>query len=81
MHVESGMVTALSYSGSIFRFPAPRRAGAMLLRIDRVPRGPGTGRRKSDRDAEALAVAGGRAWIAYESWNAVWRYRLTDWRI
>jgi hypothetical protein len=80
MHVERGIVTALSDSGSIFRFPVPRRAGAMPLRIDRIPRGPGTGRRKSDRDAEAMAVAGGRAWVAYENWNAVWRYRLPGWR-
>jgi hypothetical protein len=80
MHVEGGLVTALSDSGSIFRFGVPRRAGAMPLRIDRIPRGPRTGERKSDRDAEALAVADGSAWGAYERWNAVWRYRLPDWR-
>jgi hypothetical protein len=80
MHVDGGMVTALSDSGSIVRFSVPRRAGAMPLRIDRMPRGPRTGQRKSDRDAEALAVAGESAWVAYERWNAVWRYRLPDWR-
>jgi hypothetical protein len=80
MHVEGGEVLALADTGSIFRFPVPRGAGALPLTIDRIPRGPGSGRRKSDRDAEALAVAEGRVWVAFETWNAVWRYRLPPWR-
>lgn len=80
MHVEGGEVTALSDSGSIFRFPVPARAGGLPLRIEPIPRGPGSGRRKSDRDAEALAVAGDRLWVSFEGRNAIWAYRRPDWR-
>ena len=70
MHVEGGEVLALGDSGGVFRFPVPRGAGALPLRIDRIPRGPGSARRKSDRDAEAAAVAGGGLG-GVENWNAV----------
>lgn len=78
MHVERGEVLAFSDSGSVFRFPVPRRAGTLPLRIERIARGPGDGRRKSDRDIEAAAAAGGSLWLAYEARNAVWRYRRPD---
>lgn len=80
MHVESGAVTGLSDSGNLFRFSVPAGAGELPVRILRVPRGPGSGRRKGDRDGEALVVAGASAWIAWEGRNAVWRYRRSDWR-
>jgi len=76
--VEGDEVLAFSDSGSVFRFPAPRRSGTLPLRIGRVPRGPGSGRRKSDRDVESAAAAAGSVWLAYEGRNAVWRYRRTD---
>ena len=79
MHVEGGQVLALSDAGSLFRFPVPRRAGALPLHISRVARGPGSGRRKGDRDGESMAVAGGSVWVAWEGRNAVWRYRRSDW--
>ena len=78
IHVEGGEVLALSDAGTIFRFPAPEAAGELPLRIDRLQRGPGTGRRKSDRDAEALAVLGGRVWLVFEGMNQIWRYRRGD---
>jgi len=79
MHVESGQVLALSDAGSLFRFPVPARAGALPLNISRVARGPGSGRRKGDRDGEAMAVSGDHVWVAWEGRNAVWRYRRSDW--
>ena len=79
MHVEDGQVLALSDAGSLFRFAVPRRAGALPLNISRVARGPGTGRRKSDRDGESMAVAGRDVWVAWEGRNQIWRYRRGDW--
>lgn len=80
MHVEGGEVLALSDAGSLFRFPLPRRAGRLPLRIARVEQGPGSGRGKGDRDGESMAVAEGTAWVAWEGANEIWRYRLSDWR-
>lgn len=80
MHIEGGRVVALSDAGTVFRFALPRQAGALPVAIERLPRGPGTGRRKSDRDAESLVVHGGSAWIGFEGRNSIWRYRLADWR-
>jgi hypothetical protein len=78
IHVEDGEVLAFSDSGSVFRFPAPRGPGTIPLRIGRVPRGPGPGRRKADRDVEAAVAAGASVWLAFEGRNAVWRYRRHD---
>ncbi|HEY0011461.1 MAG TPA: esterase-like activity of phytase family protein [Allosphingosinicella sp.] len=79
MHVEDGQVLALSDAGSLFRFPVPRAAGTLPLNIGRVAGGPGTGRRKSDRDGESMVVAGADLWVAWEGRNAIWRYRRSDW--
>ncbi|HEX8644827.1 MAG TPA: esterase-like activity of phytase family protein [Allosphingosinicella sp.] len=81
MHVEDGHVLALSDAGSLFRFPVPESAGALPLHIARVRRGPGSGGQKGDRDGEAMAVAGGNVWIAWEGRNAIWRYRRSDWAL
>ncbi|HYJ30690.1 MAG TPA: esterase-like activity of phytase family protein [Allosphingosinicella sp.] len=78
MHVEGGQVLAFSDSGSVFRFPVPRRAGALPLRIERLARGPGDGSRKSDRDVESIAALGAQAWLLFEGHNQVWRYRRPD---
>ena len=76
IHVEGGEVLALSDAGALFRFALPVGAGETALNIRPLLRGPGSGRRKRDRDTESLVVHRGRAWIAYESRNVVWRYRL-----
>jgi hypothetical protein len=78
IHVGPEGVTAMSDTGSLIRFPIPGSAGSP--NIVRLPAGPGSGTRKSDRDAESLVVHGGRAWIGFERSNAVWRYRRGDWR-
>jgi hypothetical protein len=78
MHVEGGQVLAFSDSGSVFRFPVPRRAGALVLRIERLVHGPGDGRSKSDRDVESVAAFGAQAWLLFEGHNQIWRYRRPD---
>ena len=80
MHVEGGMVTALSDAGTVLRFAVPSGTGESRVAIAAVPRGPGSGRRKSDRDVEAMFVDGDRVWLAFESRNQVWRYALPGWR-
>ena len=79
MHVEAGEVLAVSDAGTVFRFPLPAGPGDLPLVIERLPSGPGSGRRKTDRDAESLVVRGAQAWIAFEGRNAVWRYALPAW--
>ena len=80
MHVERGMVTALNDCGWVIRFPVPTDDRPVLGRIDMLEDGPGSPLDKKDRDTEALAIAGGQAWVAYERRDAVWRYRISDWR-
>lgn len=45
-------------------------------RFGDLPGGPGTGRVKPERDAEAIAIdpASGRAWVSFEQTHGVWRY-------
>ena len=78
MQVELGQVTALSDTGVLFRFPLPRSAGAVPLRVEALPQaGDGP---KSGHDTEAMWLAGARAWIAFERGNAVVRFRRDGWR-
>lgn len=79
MHVEDGQVLAVSDAGSLIRFPLLRFGGG-VGRIDAIPDGPGAGGRKQDRDAEAMTVAGRRAWIGFERHNSLWRYDRDGWR-
>jgi hypothetical protein len=74
IHVEGREVLALSDTASVMRFPIPRRAGPLPLRIERLSSGPGSGLGKGDRDIEAIAVAGGLLWTLYEGRNQIWRY-------
>ncbi|MGQ0588131.1 MAG: esterase-like activity of phytase family protein [Sphingosinicella sp.] len=80
MHIGGGIVTAVSDAGTVLRFPLPAGAGESRVDIAPVPRGPGSGRRKSDRDVEAMFIDGNRVWLAFESRNQVWRYALPGWR-
>jgi hypothetical protein len=76
MHVDGGEVTALSDAGSVIRF----RVGGAEASIAPIAAGPGRSAEKGDRDAEAMAVAGRRLWIAFEGANQVWRYGRRSWR-
>lgn len=78
MHVGEQEVLAISDAGSLLRFRRPDRDGADWVAVRPIPRGPGTGARKSDRDTESLVVHGRRAWIGFEGRNQVWRYALPD---
>ena len=79
MAVEGGRVTAISDSGILLAFPVP---GGPTGRVDvmPLPAGPGSPTRKIDRDTEAMFVAGGHAWLAFENRNEVWRYTRPGWR-
>jgi hypothetical protein len=77
MHVEDGRVLAISDSGSIIEYALPGQPPRLSIRP--LPLGPGPGG-KLDRDSEALAVHGSRAWIGFERHNAIWRYGLAGWR-
>lgn len=78
MHVENGEVTAISDGGILFRFAIPAGRRPMTFRMTWLHEAPGDN--KKARDSEAMAVAGGRAWIAYERANQVWRYERAKWR-
>lgn len=70
---------ALSDTGTIMwldgRDPSSNARRPRALRLLPLPAGPGDSARKSDRDSEAMAFDRmGRAWIAYERHNSVWRY-------
>ncbi len=76
MHVAGDRFTLLSDGGTVLRFRMGadwRVRGATMAAL---PAGPRTGWRKRDRDAESLAIdpATGRAWVGFESVNAIWRY-------
>jgi hypothetical protein len=81
LHVNEGQALAVSDAGWRFRFALPARAGQTPVAVGLLAAGPGDkGGDKKNRDAEALAVEGTRAWIGFEQANEIWRYRLDDWR-
>ena len=79
MHVDAGEVTAISDSGTLIRFSLPGSTGPGVS-IMPLAEGPGSARNKLDRDTEAMAVHGDRAWIAFEGKDAVWRYARNSWK-
>jgi hypothetical protein len=80
LHVEAGEALAFSDAGWKIRFPLPATGRARLrAELEALPEGPGSPDTKSDRDVEAAVVQGGRAWLSFESANAVWRYRRSGW--
>src|SRR3954471_11024665 len=75
LHVEDGEVLAFSDAGWRMRFPLSRgRGGTVRAEIGPLSAGPGTGRRKSDRDIESMWAQGDRVWLGFERRNAVGRY-------
>ena len=77
LHVRGGDVIAIADSGLAFGFRVPAGRSAPL---SITPVECGTGRRKQDRDSEALAIVGDTAWAAFENANAICRYRLPGWK-
>jgi hypothetical protein len=78
IHVEGRRVFALSDGGITSHFDLPTRPGRMAIRLRDLS--GMTGQRKTMRDSEAMAVHGGRFWVAFERENAVIRYARDDWR-
>lgn len=76
--VADGKILAVSDGGVVMRFALPTGRGRMPLDITTLADAPGP--EKKQRDSEAMAVDGGTAWIAFERTNAVYRYRMSDWR-
>jgi hypothetical protein len=74
LHVENGRAIAVSDTGMVLRFPMPGVSPAPRIRFQPVQEGPGSGRRRSTRDTEALLVEGERLWLSFERYNAIWRY-------
>ena len=79
IHVKGGNIIAVSDAGSIAEFALPPAEGAIPLRMLSLREGPGPLERKSNRDAEAMAIEGNSAWIGFENRNAVWRYARPGW--
>jgi hypothetical protein len=80
MHVSGGVATAISDAGVLLRFALPGVAGFGAVTAAALPQGPMPNRRKSDRDAEAMVVHDGQAWIVWEWRRQVWRYDARTWR-
>ena len=78
MHVEDGRVMALGDGGMLMSFPVPARRGRAPLGMMPLP--DLAGRSKTGRDTEAMVVADGQAWVAFERRNSVHRYRLPSWQ-
>ena len=76
--VAGDKILAVSDGGVVMRFDAPTGRGRMPLDITTLTDAPGP--EKKQRDSEAMVVDGGTAWIAFERTNAVYRYRINDWR-
>jgi len=77
MHVAEGEVIAVSDAGWLFGFPLPHSGSA---RLSVLSLGRADGGEKGDRDSEALAVHGDKAWVALEGSNAVARFALPRWK-
>nr|WP_295375296.1 esterase-like activity of phytase family protein [uncultured Sphingosinicella sp.] len=78
VNVVDRKVLALSDGGVLMRFDMPHKAARIPLSLSRLADAPGPN--KKQRDTEAMVIDGGRAWVAFERVNAVFRYRLADWR-
>lgn len=74
LRVENGTATAVSDVGMILTFPLPGASPAPRVHFQPLEQGPGTSRRRINRDSEGLAIDGGRLWVSFERHNAVWRY-------
>lgn len=74
-----GTLLALSDHAILFRFAPPGEGAAEVL-IHPVADGPGGLTQKEQRDTEAMALADGQLWLAFENSNQIWRYSARDFR-
>ena len=75
--VEGDRFTLLSDGGNIVRFRMGGDWRPADLTFASLPDGPGRGWSKRDRDSESLAIdpVTHTAWVGFEYWNAIGRYR------
>ena len=75
--VEGDRFTLLSDGGNIVRFRMGGDWRPADLSFAHLPDGPGKGWSKRDRDSESLAIdpVTHTAWVGFEYWNAIGRYR------
>lgn len=75
MRLQDGVFTAISDVGGVVRFAVINGKPQALGFYD-LPDGPGRGAEKEHRDAEALATnpSSDTLWVAFERFNAIWRY-------
>lgn len=73
--LDRGKLLAVTDSGVLIRF-APPGARRTVAALWEVPRGPNKGKRKTERDSEALLRdPGGRGWwVSFETRNQLWLY-------
>jgi hypothetical protein len=69
----------MSDAGSVIRFSLPGQGGPAADIAD-LRQGPGTSADKGNRDVEAMAVHGGKLWLAFEGANQIWRYSRANWK-
>ena len=78
MNVAGRDVLTLSDGGITSRFTLPREARRIPIVLRDLP--GFTGRRKFDRDSEAMTVHAGRLWVSFERANAVNRFDVGRWQ-
>lgn len=75
MHVDNGVVTAVSDTGDALAFPLPGTASELRMWIAALPVPYGSALRKRNRDTESLAIAGDTLWVGFERNHLIARYR------
>lgn len=76
LSVRGNRFTLLSDGGLTLDFTMDGTLVPRDARFGTLPDGPGAGWMRGDRDSESLALdpATGRAWVGFETTNAIWRY-------
>jgi len=76
MTIDHGLFTLLSDGGTILRFRLDGRLKPSAVGFGDLPKGPGTGWTRQDRDSESMTLdpATKRVWVGYEYVNQIWRY-------
>jgi len=81
LHVAGNGVAAASDTGALFRFELPGPEGGVVrVRVSELAVAGADPADKRDRDVEAMAAHGDKAWVALERRNAVGRFALPGWQ-
>ena len=73
---DHGLFTLLSDGGTVVRFRLDDRFRPSAIGFGDLPKGPGTGWTRKDRDSESMTLdpVTKRVWVGYEYVNQIWRY-------